>query len=96
MTTMNYMMSDISLEEKDVIQSIGRRAFLQFTTLDYLISKSYEAIAKIYNETRFSDGASTDLDFNNPYQLNTCVIEWLMQKSFLEEVQHVPDAVAGR
>ena len=45
-------MSDISLENKDVIQSIGRRAFLQFTTLDFLISKTYEAIAKIVNDAQ--------------------------------------------
>jgi hypothetical protein len=72
------MMSDISLEEKDVIQSIGRRAFLQFTTLDYLISKTYEAIAKIVMESRFDRGFSTKgVVFNNPYQLDTCIIEWL-------------------
>jgi hypothetical protein len=76
---MNYMMSDISLEEKDVIQTIGRRAFLQFTTLDYLISKTYEAIARIVDQAE--DIAELDdnqkLVFNNPYQLETAAIEYL-------------------
>jgi hypothetical protein len=77
-------MSDISLEDKDVIQSIGRRAFLQFTTLDFLISKTYEAIAKIVNDAqrRAEVPRAQRLVFNNPYQLETSAIEYLALESF--------------
>lgn len=71
------MMSDISLEEKDVIQSIGRRAFLQFTTLDFLISKTYEAIAKIVDDAEDEAEVEEKLVFNNPYQLETSALEYL-------------------
>ena len=83
---MSYMMSDISLEEKDVVQSIGRRAFLQFTTLDYLISKTYEAIAKIYLDLVHPSWRTTQpppilkAGFKNPYQLEACVIEQLQKR----------------
>jgi hypothetical protein len=78
------MMSDISLEDKDVIQSIGRRAFLQFTTLDFLISKTYEALAKIVNDAQDRVPVPDDkkLIFNNPYQLETSAIEYLALESW--------------
>jgi hypothetical protein len=83
---MSYTMSDISLEDKDVIQSIGRRAFLQFTTLDFLISKTYEAIAKIVNDAQDREPLPVPDDkklvFNNPYQLETSAIEYLALESW--------------
>jgi hypothetical protein len=72
---MNYAMSDISLEDKDTIQSSGRRTFLQFVTVDYLILRTYENIAR-----RKEDGQpifDATVEFKNPYQLSKQAIDKL-------------------
>ena len=69
----NYSISDLSLENKDPIQRLGKNALLQFVTFDYIILKVYEAVAEKSNLTY----PKSHHKFNNPYQLDGFELQYM-------------------
>ncbi len=70
------MMSDLSLENKDPIQRLGKNALLQFVTLDYIILKSYEKLVDLLHPIIIP--MDPNHKFNNPYQLDGLELQHLL------------------
>ena len=70
------MMSDLSLENKDPIQRLGKNALLQFVTLDYIILKTYERLVTLLDP--LIHAMDPNHKFNNPYQLDGIELQHLL------------------
>jgi hypothetical protein len=86
-----YLASDLSLEEKDQIQSFGRRAYLQFVALDYIILRTYQGIASKVND----DPQNSKLKFTNPYNLDGEQLDALFKAMKKKEEERESKRLAG-